>query len=84
MYDLLQPFCLAQHFGNIKAANMSMCCLCRLDSTADVGSGNHDSVGQHGESARQHSLSGIGCKLCILIHAAQHYKVCMTNFSCDC
>ncbi len=81
MYDLLQPFCLAQHFGNIKAANMSMCCLCR---TADVGSGSHDSVGQHDELARQHSLSGICCKLCILFHAAQRYKVCMMSLSCDC
>ena len=72
MYDLLQPCCLAQHVGNIKAANMSVCWLCMLDSTADVGSGRHDSVVQHDESARQHSLSGI----CILLPAAQHYNVC--------
>ena len=52
MYDLLQRFCLAQHSGSVKLSNMSMCCLCRLELTADVWTGSHDSVRQHDESAR--------------------------------
>ena len=82
MYDMLQFFCLAQHFGNVKATNMSMCCLCRLDLTADVVSWSHDSVGQHDESARQHSCQVYAVRLCILLHAAQHYKVSNDHFSC--
>ncbi|KAL0048605.1 hypothetical protein WJX82_006846 [Trebouxia sp. C0006] len=31
-----------------------------LDFTADVGSGHHDSVGQHDEPAGQHSLPEFG------------------------
>ncbi len=46
MYDLLQLFYLAQQLGNVKAINMSMYCLCRLDLTADVESESHDAVGQ--------------------------------------
>jgi len=67
MYDLLQLSYLAQQLGNVKATNMSMCCLCRLDLTADVESGSHDSVGQHDESARQHGLSGKCCKALHLV-----------------
>lgn len=47
MYDLLHRLCPAQPFGNVEVSNMSMCCLCRLELTADVGIGSHDSVGQH-------------------------------------
>ncbi len=67
----------AQHFGNVKVSDMSMCCLCRLDLTADVGSGSQsqDSMGQHDESARQHSCQVYAVRLCILFHAAQHRKV---------
>lgn len=65
MHDLLQLSYLAQQLGNVKANNMStcMCCLCRLDLTANVESGSHDSVGQHDGSARQHGLSGICYKV---------------------
>ncbi len=77
MYDLLQLFCIAQHFGNVKASDTSMC---RLDLTADVGSGSHDSVGQHDESARQHSCQVYAVRLCILFHAARHYKVSNDHF----
>lgn len=83
MYDLLQPFCLVQIFGNFEAVNMSLCCLCRLDFTADVGSGHHDSVGQHDEPAGQHSLPGTG-KNCSLSPVVQRCKVCMMHFLCDC
>ena len=82
MYDLLQLFCIAQHFGNVKASDTSMC---RLDLTADVESGSHDSVGQHDESARQHSLSGICCKAlhsCFTLHSITKRQ--MTLFECDC
>ena len=85
MYDLLQLFGLAQQLANVKAYNMSMCCLCRLDLTADVESGSHDSVGQHDESARQHSLSGICCKAlhsCFTLHSITKRQ--MTLFECDC
>ncbi|KAL0040412.1 hypothetical protein WJX77_006453 [Trebouxia sp. C0004] len=37
-------------------------CNSRPDLIADVGSGSHDSVGQHDESARQHSWSA--CAIC--------------------
>ncbi len=61
---------------------MSMCCLCRLHLTADVGSGSHDSVGLQDKSDRQHSCQVYAVRLCILFHAAQHYKVPNVLFLC--
>ena len=63
---------ICQHFENVNASDIGICCLCRLNSTANEESAKYDSVGQHEETARLHSQSGIYCKA---FHAARHCKV---------